>query len=273
MQRTQFIAWSGRGLVALMLLVIVASAWLRLGRDAVDCALWPVCRFEHAMQAGAAAAQAPFAGPVRAVHRAAASLALPLILAALVAATVRLPRLVRARRLATLLLAVALGLAALGVAAGGSQAGPVVLGNLLGGFTMLAAALALARHAHPIAAELVALRVPARRALLAWLLQVMLGAVSAHGVLGVAAVLHLGWAFVTAAWTARLARRVRRAGAATLGNLLLVLIACQWLLGGAAALRGAPATLVVLHNLSAAGGFALLALLAWMPRPARAYPP
>jgi cytochrome c oxidase assembly protein subunit 15 len=254
-------------IACLMLAVIAASAWLRLGRPQEPCGLWPLCRIEHVRVSDIAdeTLQAPLAPAVRAVHRAAASLALPVIVILLVTALTRTPRDGRTARGAALLLAVALGLAVLGVLAGGSRAVPVVLGNLLGGFAMLAGAWCLLPWAGNAARE--DLRPAARLALTAWLLQIGLGALSGLLAPGYAGGAHLAWALVAAGMTARVARRAQRAGLRGIGTALLALVAAQWIVGGISALLGAPPALVVIHNLSAAAGLAVLAGLSWPRHP------
>lgn len=254
-------AWA---LVCLLLAVIAASAWLRLARPQQACASWPLRRLEQTSVADDAR-QAPLAPAVRAVHRAAASLTLPVIFALLVTALARAPREARAARGGALLLAFALGLAVLGVLAGGSRAAPVVLGNVLGGFAMLAGAWCLLPWATAPATR-VDLQAHARIALAAWLLQIVLGVLSGALALRYAGFVHLAWAVVAAGLSARLAKRARRAGLRGIGTALLVLVAAQWVLGGSAALLGAPPALVLIHTLSAAAGLAVLAGLCW-PRP------
>lgn len=252
-------------MVCLMLAVIAASAWLRLARPHEPCGLWPLCRIDHArVMTVDDTREAPLAPAVRALHRAAASLALPVIVFVLVTALARKPRDGRSARAATVLLTLALGLAVLGVLAGGSRAAPVVLGNLFGGFGMLAAAWCLLPWATSPPRE--DLRHAARLALCAWLLQIALGALSGLLAPGYVGVAHLAWALLAASMTARVARRARRTGLRGTGIALLALVGVQWILGGLSAVLGAPPTLVVIHSLSAAAGLALLAGLSW-PRP------
>lgn len=250
--------------VCLMLAVIAASAWLRLARSHEACGLWPLCRIEHARTLDAIeSTEAPQAPAVRAVHRVAASLALPVIAVMLVFALRRRPRERRATRGVALLLAFALGLAVLGAVAGGSRAIAVVLANLLGGYAMLAAAWCLLPAAS--AATDTDLRPAARRALAAWVLQIVLGALSGLLAPSYTAVVHLAWAFVVAGATAGVAKRARRGGLRGVGTALLAVVSAQWILGVGAALLGAPPALIVLHGLVAATGLALLAGLVCSP--------
>jgi cytochrome c oxidase assembly protein subunit 15 len=139
------IAW----LCALLVLAIAAvSAYLRLSKVGLGCEPWPSCYGQElrAAQRGeppdATAMQA--LAVARLAHRILASTALVLVLMLAFAALTAKP----ARRgevpLALALLATALFLAALGWFTRGSQLPAVALGNLLGGFAMLALAWRLA---------------------------------------------------------------------------------------------------------------------------------
>src|SRR5690606_34712305 len=74
----------------------------------------------------------------RAAHRVVASVTLLLVIAMVLASYTARPALRREGALALGLLGLALGLAVLGVVTPGSQLPAVTLGNLLGGFAMLA---------------------------------------------------------------------------------------------------------------------------------------
>lgn len=127
-------------LVLLVLGVIVLSAYIRLAQSGLGCTEWPACQgqlLREAARAGEAFAAAG-AAPARAAHRAVASAALGLIVVlVLLALRARRPRAVR---LTLALLSVTLALALLGVIAGRATTPAVVLGNLLGGFVLLALA-------------------------------------------------------------------------------------------------------------------------------------
>jgi heme A synthase len=123
--------------VALMLVVIVSSAYLRLEQAGLSCADWPDCY-------GRIATRAPVTsevGAARFVHRIAASaVGVALLALLLVAATQRpLPRLQTA--IAGSALLVAIGLATLGAQFSTAAPGPplpaVTLSNLGGGFALL----------------------------------------------------------------------------------------------------------------------------------------
>ena len=105
--------------------VIVSSAWLRHSADARRCAPAPACA------AAGDGVQAAL------LHRASAGLVLVAV-AVLVLGTAQPRR--RGAGTARALLGVTLALAALGLVAAGSRAPAVVLGNLGGGFTLLALA-------------------------------------------------------------------------------------------------------------------------------------
>lgn len=211
---------------------------------------------------------APALATARIAHRVAASAALLLVIALLMQSLARQPPLRPQGRLAIALLALCLFLAALGRAGGASRWPPVVLGNLLGGFALLALSARMVQACGTAAA-----RAPER--LRAWLLaafallcaQVALGALvsAAHlpdrcagsmlcnvhragGVAVVALLLPLGMA-------------ARRAGL-RLGGIVSVLVIVQaalgWLL---AASPAAPLALALAHNVVAALLFAAVPAL------------
>jgi len=122
-----------------VLMVIVASAWLRHSLAGLACAAWPSCYgVVDPPQA------IPGAFVARLVHRFAASAAL--ILVALVPFLALRARsgFGAERALAWLALAIALGLAALGIATPGARVPAVALGNLVGGFALFATLVVLA---------------------------------------------------------------------------------------------------------------------------------
>lgn len=135
---------------ALMFVVIVASAFMRHWQAGLACPDWPAC---YGRVDAEAVATPPL--PVRAArlaHRLAASGVLVAIAGLLLVAWTQTPRRTREGSLAALALALALGLAALGVATPGSLLPAVALGNLLGGYAilaLLAAVVALARERDP----------------------------------------------------------------------------------------------------------------------------
>jgi cytochrome c oxidase assembly protein subunit 15 len=128
--------------VALTLSVIVASAFMRHAQAGLGCADWPSCY-------GRIVAEVPPMPPstgvqvARALHRVAASLALLSVLAMLFLAPSAGPSR-HQRKLAVAALAIALFLAALGIATPDARLPAVPLGNLIGGYLMLAVLAALA---------------------------------------------------------------------------------------------------------------------------------
>ena len=127
---------------ALMFVVIVASAYLRHWQAGLACPDWPACYGRVDVEAVAAP---PL--PVRAArlaHRLAASSVLVAIAGLLLVAWTQAPRRPREGTLAAIAFALALGLAALGVATPGSLVPAVALGNLLGGYAILALLAAVA---------------------------------------------------------------------------------------------------------------------------------
>jgi cytochrome c oxidase assembly protein subunit 15 len=124
----------------LVVLIVVLSAFVRHRGVGLGCEDWPVCYGQdlRLTQAGETVAVGDDVALARQAHRAVASMTLILVIAmALVSFTTR-PALRREGGLALSLLALALGLAALGVVTPGSRIPAVTLGNLLGGFAMLA---------------------------------------------------------------------------------------------------------------------------------------
>ena len=139
----------------LMLATIVLSAFMRLSQAGLGCDDWPACYGQslRALQAGAAA-PVPVLAPhgvaaARLAHRVVASLALVLVLAMVMTTLPSRPVLRRPGLLALALLALALGLAVLGIVTPGARLPAVVVGNLLGGFAMLALCWRLAWSARP----------------------------------------------------------------------------------------------------------------------------
>ncbi|HNU12279.1 MAG TPA: COX15/CtaA family protein [Rubrivivax sp.] len=285
----RMLAWA---LVALMLATVLLSAYMRLWQSGLGCEPWPDC-YEQALRGGGEAAAGAGLALARLLHRAVASLVLVVaLLLALATLGVR-PRLRREAGLALVLLALTLGLAALGVVARGSTRPPVVLGNLLGGFLMLALALRLAMPAAARAATRLAWP-----ALALLLLQIALGAMvsATHSTLACeglgdcmqrAQALGGEWSLLdpwrslapgtdAAARGVRLQllhrllalllvpvlllvalgalRQRRRVAAGALGALLLL----QLLVGGLLAPAGWPLAQVLAHNLTAALMLALL---------------
>lgn len=142
--------------VALVLVIVVASAYMRLSAAGLSCADWPACygRVANAVEPAAGVRIA------RIAHRLAATAVAGLTLALVALGFVAVPRRVAQIALAIAALAVVVGLAVLGIAtsklAGEGPPRPAVtLANLLGGFLLLAILVALC------ASTLQSMRVPA----------------------------------------------------------------------------------------------------------------
>ena len=165
----------------LLLAVTALSAYLRHSAAGLGCAAWPLCFGQgESAAAGAVVLGGQALTVARAAHRVTATLALLLIIALLVLSLAR-PRLAREGALSLGLLVLALLLALLGVFTPGSRLPAVAIGNLVGGFLMLA-----------IAARLVAppeqrgLRASALAAALLLLAQIALGALTSAAFAGLA---------------------------------------------------------------------------------------
>ncbi|MFO1316992.1 MAG: COX15/CtaA family protein [Burkholderiales bacterium] len=138
---------------ALTFVVVVASAFMRHWQAGLACPDWPAC---HGRVDPAALAVPPLAvRAARMAHRLAATGVLVALAGLLLVAWTQSPRWTREGTPAAIALTVTLGLAALGVATPGSLLPAVTLGNLLGGYAilaLLAATIALAWRGHPDAA-------------------------------------------------------------------------------------------------------------------------
>lgn len=244
--------------VLLLLVVTTASAWLRLAQPRPACHDWPGCREAGRPQDSVPAAGAPgLLTLTRGTHRVAASTVLVMIGALLVLAW-RRPRDGVAAAHALTLLVLALGLALLGIVTPGSRAAAVLLGNLLGGLLMLALAWRLLRGLQGAPAVSGPLAAAALAGLLVWLVQAALGAAAGGGLTAAPPVAHVALALVAlplafgVGWSARRQRRGAEGGA------LMMLALLQGLLGAAGAANAAAPALVLLHNVGAAIGLALL---------------
>lgn len=128
--------------VALLLATISLSAYMRLSQAGIGCAAGPACygaqlqELRLGMQAHAR--HDTGVELARLLHRVVASLALVLVVAMVVLARSARPAIRGSRGLTNALLALALALAVLGVATPGARLPAVAMGNLLGGFAMLA---------------------------------------------------------------------------------------------------------------------------------------
>jgi cytochrome c oxidase assembly protein subunit 15 len=280
---------------ALMLATIGLSAYMRLWSAGLGCADWPACYGQalRELQQGSAAVAA-----ARLAHRIVASLALILSMLLVLSSLATRPVLRRDAALAVPLLMLALALAALGIVTPGARVPVVAMGNLLGGFVMLALCWRLA--APPAAAGLRAWGVAG---LVVLIVQVALGALvsASYSALSCADFADCTRALRTGGWdwqalnpwrvpvfdlslpihrAGALAQWVHRVGAIVavatlllLGVLawrhgrrreaaaLLALTALQGALGPTLAGAGLPIALVLAHNLVAALLLAALARL------------
>ncbi|HOL37342.1 MAG: hypothetical protein JSR43_11665 [Proteobacteria bacterium] len=262
----------------LMLVVVVASAWLRLAAPRAACVDWPGCRsaFAPAVRAagGSAASAAaamsavPLLAGLRSAHRFAASLLLPTVFALVV-----LARRARRRGLAARALvmgALALGLAALGIVTPGTRSAAVLLGNFLGGVALLALAWSAlcALRAGPALPPGTARWALAGAAV--WLLQAAFGVLSGapaavRGQLPMP-VFHLTLALPALMWGGAVGLAALRAGRRREGAALVVIVLLQTVLGLLTAGSAAAPAWVLVHGVIAAGGVALMLGLAVAPR-------
>lgn len=157
---------------ALVLLIAALSAFLRLDKSGLGCQPWPACYGQVEAAAAAGDDAAPGVVIARLAHRTVASVALVLVILIVMVAVSARPLSRSAVALALGLLATVLFLAGLGWVTRGSRLPAVALGNLLGGFAMLALAWRLAADAPRVRA---ASSRWAAAALAALVLQVTLG--------------------------------------------------------------------------------------------------
>ena len=257
------LAWA---CVLLMLVVTSASAWLRLAQPRPACLDWPGCRSADRPPA-TAVAPAVLGAPrtlalVRGSHRVAATLILVVVIAVAALSLARPPRRKAAGRIALALLGLALALSALGIVTPGSRAAGVLLGNLLGGLLMLALSWRLLLHlgGRPGSGRLLARWASVGAGL--WAVQAALGALSGSGHSDAAPVAHMALALLAGSCALGVGWAARRQGRRSEGAGLMVLTGLQFALAaGAAGSAAAPAP-VLLHNVGAALGLALLLGLA-----------
>jgi heme a synthase len=119
---------------ALVMIVILSSAYLRLTQAGLSCDDWPTCYGRIGTETVITGEQR-FA---RLAHRIAATAVAAVLLALALVAWTQRPVLLRPGLLVLVCLVIAGGLAVLGVATPGARLPVVTLGNLGGGFTLLA---------------------------------------------------------------------------------------------------------------------------------------
>lgn len=146
------LAWIRRlaiGCAVGMVFTIVLSAYMRLSQAGLGCEPWPACYAQAARDAAAGTSLPGSIGAgvaaARLAHRVVASAVLILVITLVLSTCFTRPRFApAAAALSSTLLMLALGLAVLGVMTPGARLPAVVLGNLLGGFLMLALSVRLA---------------------------------------------------------------------------------------------------------------------------------
>lgn len=126
----------------LVLVITSLSAYIRLSRAGLSCADWPQCYGEGLRQAqqgiAATAGESDATAIARLTHRVVASTALLVIVTMVVVCFTARPVRWADGRVALALLVLALGLAVLGRWSSDARVPAVAIGNLLGGFAMLA---------------------------------------------------------------------------------------------------------------------------------------
>lgn len=279
-KRTRLLRCAAWITVALLVAVTLSSAFMRHRSGGLGCTPWPACFGQPVVEAAADVTVA------RVVHRVAASAVLVLVVVLALASWTAQPPRQREALVATALVVLACGLAVLGAFTPGSRLPAVAIGNLLGGFVMLALAWRWldTRRALGGAAVAVALLLVLQIAAGGWVSSAYaatgctswsdcLAQSSASGwdrapldpwreawPRGDGAILQLvhrvgaAIAAVAVLALAALAWRRDRRGAAL---ALVAMVALQAVLGASIAGPAAPLALVMLHNATAA---ALLAL-------------
>ncbi len=162
--------------LALVFVIVTASAYLRLGNAGLGCPEWPDCYGKVEANAAEREGSLTAVAVVRGAHRVAAIGAGALVLALVWISFARGPRARGAQRAALMLLMLTVFLAILGRFTPSAQWPFVTLGNLLGGAAMLALLLGLAMANTPAPAGSSALRVWSRLTLAAAVAQISVGA-------------------------------------------------------------------------------------------------
>jgi cytochrome c oxidase assembly protein subunit 15 len=132
----------------LTFVVIVASAFMRHTQAGLSCDDWPAC---YARVVAPDADTIPDTGVrlARIAHRLAATAVLVLVIGTLLVAWTQTPAWKREGSLALCALVIAVALAVLGIATPGARLPAITLGNLLGGYAMLAVLSAAVAPASP----------------------------------------------------------------------------------------------------------------------------
>lgn len=290
---------------ALVLAVTSLSAFLRLAKVGLGCSDWPACYgqdLRRAQQGRPASDEAQAATALaRLAHRITASTALLLVITMLLICLGSKPLFVREGLMALALLALALFLAVLGWWSSTARVPAVAMGNLLGGFLMLALCVRLAVPER--AASMAGARGMLVLAALLLTAQIALGGLTSASYAGLAcsgwadcalgeAVQQSGWASLSP-WREPVLGAIGGNPAGALANslhrhaalmvmlvllplawaawrhgrrrtavLLLVLLAAQIAAGMALSALALPLPLALLHNLLAAALLAAVLSLA-----------
>ncbi|MFZ2652044.1 MAG: COX15/CtaA family protein [Burkholderiaceae bacterium] len=289
--------------VALLLAVTSLSAYLRLSQAGLGCADWPRCYGQslRELQQGvpvSAEEQVATAG-VRLVHRVVATLALLLVVTMVMVCLGTQPLLRREGGITLALLGLALFLTVLGLWSSAARLPAVTMGNLLGGFAMLALCTRLAVAGTPLRAP--GLRLWVVIAALLLIAQIALGSLvsSSYAALScsgwsdcmnaargvgwdtlnpwrepqfnalppinpdgaLALALHRGLGITLAALVVPLALAAFRRGRPSSAAALLVLFAAQVVVGLTMTVESLQLQFALLHNLLAAALLAALVVL------------
>ncbi|MEP7183571.1 MAG: COX15/CtaA family protein [Betaproteobacteria bacterium] len=177
----RFFAAMAIAAAALTFVVIVASAFMRHTQAGLGCADWPAC---YARMAADVPDSTPSTGVriARIAHRLAATSVLALVVGMLLVAWTQRPTWKREGTLALAAFVVAAALAVLGILTPGAKLPAVTLGNLGGGYLMLALFAALAATA--IRAGDAATPWTASAAPLRWIALAVLAVAFAHAIVG-----------------------------------------------------------------------------------------
>jgi hypothetical protein len=240
---------------ALMLVVIAASAYLRLSQVPALCGASSLC------EGGAHATLA--ASVARGAHRVAAGAVPVLLVALLLVARGQRPRLTGQAWLAATALVIAVGLAVLGVRLGAAT-GPaspwVIVANLGGGFLLLALAAASWSGASARLPRAFVPRGLLPSSVLCMALVVALGGIASGGVDAARTAHRVGGALALVLMAFVAGRALLSSHEQPLASkALLVLAAVTAVLGAAVAFGPALLAVILLHNLAAALLCALLA--------------
>ncbi len=256
--------WLAAAALSLTLAVVMASAYLRHSQADAHCEPRPQCY----ARADVAAADVPgvFVRGARIVHRVSATAVVAAILGLLLVAWTQRPIWLREALVATAALALAGALALLGIATGGSRSAAVVLGNMLGGYLLVALMAAAWEFGRSSRSPGPGVRLVARVALaLAFVVAALGGLLSAANVADGFDVSHRLATVALIALGMIVAYRIRHARS-RLAIALSATLALAAALGVAVALVQPEPLLAVLHNASTAVAIALLATVSAQAR-------